>query len=121
MQQQQTDPLADNPFFVLGLAPDCSRQEIEREGQKLLGLLELGLSRAATYQTPLGPRERTPELVRGAMAELRDPKRRVVHELWADVAQATSVAHERAEQAQASPGEAPAWTDVWQLFDWRAP
>ena len=75
--------LEDNPFFVLGLPPDTSRIEIEREAQKLLGMLELGFADAKTYRTPLGPRVRTPELVRAAVAALRDPYRRLVAELWA--------------------------------------
>jgi hypothetical protein len=75
--------LAENPFFVLGLAPDVSRIEIEREAQKLLGMLELGFAAAATYATPLGPRPRTPELVRAAVAALRDPYQRLLAELWA--------------------------------------
>lgn len=75
--------ITGNPFHVLGLSPDCSRAEIEREGQKLLGMLELGLSAARTYHTPLGKFERTTESVREAMAELRDPDRRLGHELWA--------------------------------------
>lgn len=75
--------LADNPFFVLGLAPEASRIEVEREAQKLLGMLELGFVDAATYATPLGPRPRTPEQVRAAVAALRDPYQRLVAELWA--------------------------------------
>jgi len=75
--------VVDNPFFVLGLAPDASRIELEREAQKLLGMLELGFADAATYATPLGPRPRTPELVRAAVAALRDPYQRLVAELWA--------------------------------------
>jgi len=75
--------LEDNPFFVLGLTPDTSRIEIEREAQKLLGMLELGFVDAKTYRTPLGPRARTPELVRAAVAALRDPYRRLLAELWA--------------------------------------
>jgi hypothetical protein len=73
----------DNPFFVLGLPADTSRIEIEREAQKLLGMLELGFVEAKTYQTPLGSRPRTPELVRAAVAALRDPYRRLIAELWA--------------------------------------
>jgi hypothetical protein len=73
----------DNPFFVLGLPADTSRIEIEREAQKLLGMLELGFAEAKTYQTPLGTRPRTPELVRAAVAALRDPYRRLIAELWA--------------------------------------
>lgn len=75
--------LADNPFYVLGLRPDCGRLDVEREGQKLLGMLELGLKAAATYMTPLGPQPRSADLVRGAMAELRSPDRRLLHEFWA--------------------------------------
>jgi hypothetical protein len=75
--------VAENPFFVLGLAADASRIEIEREAQKLLGMLELGFAGAATYATPVGPRPRTPELVRAAVAALRDPYQRLVAELWA--------------------------------------
>ena len=75
--------LAENPFFVLGLAPSVSRIEVEREAQKLLGMLELGFADTATYATPLGPRPRTSELVRAAVAALRDPYQRLVAELWA--------------------------------------
>jgi len=75
--------LDENPFYVLGLSPDASRIELEREAQKLLGMLELGFAGATTYATPLGPRTRTPELVRAAVAALRDPYRRLVAELWA--------------------------------------
>ena len=75
--------LVENPFLVLGVPPDCSRADFEREGQKLLSMLALGLVEAASYATPLGPRPRTSELVREAMAELRDPQRRVLHELLA--------------------------------------
>jgi hypothetical protein len=75
--------LAENPFFVLGISPDASRIEIEREAQKLLGMLELGFAAAETYATPIGPRPRTPEAVRAAVAALRDPYQRLLAELWA--------------------------------------
>lgn len=75
--------LEDNPFFVLALAPDTSRIEIEREAQKLLGMLELGFADAQTYVTPVGPRPRTAETVRAAVAALRDPYRRLLAEMWA--------------------------------------
>ena len=75
--------IADNPFFVLGVGPDASRIEVEREAQKLLGMLELGFAEARSYATPLGPRLRTAEMVRAAVAALRDPYRRLVAELWA--------------------------------------
>jgi hypothetical protein len=75
--------IADNPFFVLGVTAEASRIEVEREAQKLLGMLELGFAEARTYDTPIGPRERTAEMVRAAVAALRDPYRRLVAELWA--------------------------------------
>lgn len=75
--------IIDNPFFVLGLSCDASRIELEREAQKLLGMLELGFPGAQTYATPLGPRPRTAESVRAAVAALRDPYQRLLAELWA--------------------------------------
>lgn len=84
--------IVENPFFVLGLPADASRIEIEREAQKLLGMLELGFAEVASYATPLGPQPRTAELVRAAVAALRDPYRRLVAELWARHAPATPIA-----------------------------
>lgn len=75
--------IEDNPFFVLGVTPEASRIELEREAQKLLGMLELGFAVARTYDSPAGPRPRTAETVRAAVAALRDPYRRLVAELWA--------------------------------------
>lgn len=72
-----------NPFFVLELAPECARPEVERAAHKLLGLLAIGAASAKTYPTPFGPRPRTEELVRASAAALRDPTQRIVHELWA--------------------------------------
>lgn len=73
----------ENPFYVLGVRVDASRVEIEREGQKLLGMLELGLAAAQTANTPLGEIARSPDQVRQAMAELRDPHKRLLYEVWA--------------------------------------
>jgi hypothetical protein len=77
---------ADNPFYVLGLRPDASAIQVEREAQKLLGMLQLDLADARSYRTPLGTHERDADKVRHAVAELRDPARRSVHELWAQLA-----------------------------------
>lgn len=74
--------IVENPFVLLGLTPSATRREIEREGQKLLGMLALEIPEALTYASPLGPRPRSPEQVREAMAELRDPSRRLGHELF---------------------------------------
>lgn len=71
-----------NPFLVLELAPDATREELERQGAKLLALLAAGVAGTGSYPTPLGPRERTAETVRAALAELRDPDRRPPHEWW---------------------------------------
>lgn len=129
--------IVDNPFYVLGLPPECSRAEIEREGQKLLGMLELGLSAARLYRTPLGSVARTPEKVREAMAELRDPDRRLMHEAWARLQPATPLTPQLEAQAGAEPEaqsrarpgaageqgaveEAPAsWAGALALLGWR--
>lgn len=74
--------LLDNPFYVLDLVPDCSRAEVERAGQTLLAMLELDLSGAQVYASPIGSGRRDAAKVREAMAELRDPQRRLFHELW---------------------------------------
>jgi hypothetical protein len=75
--------LLDNPFYVLELGPDCSRAEVERAGQKLLAMLEIDLAGARSYTTPFGSARRDAAKVREAMAQLRDPQRRLFHELWA--------------------------------------
>ena len=96
--------ILDNPFFVLGLSPDASRIELEREAQKLLGMLELGFAGAQMYATPLGPRPRTAEAVRAAVAVLRDPYQRLVAELWARHAPPiVETAPEPAPEPAASP------------------
>ena len=65
-----------NPFYVLELGHDAAPGEIERQGRKLLGLFEVGSSKARTYTCPLGTFERDETMVREAMAALRDPRRR---------------------------------------------
>ena len=75
--------LERNPFYVLGLPAGAGRAAIEEEAQKLLGMLELGLRGAGEYLTPFGARARSADDVRSALAELRDPARRLGHELWA--------------------------------------
>lgn len=78
--------IRDNAFHVLELTPSCSRLDVERQGQKLLAMLELGLSAAVTYPTPVGHAVRDAEKVRVAMARLRDPDKRLEEELWARLA-----------------------------------
>ena len=126
---------ADNPFLVLGVRPEQPRVEIEREGQKLLGMLELGLRSAATYMTPSGPRPRTKEAVRAALAELRVPEKRLMHELWASL---PPTAEEPTKQdgapgdpyrgdargdakAERGPTKQPGFAGAFALFGWRRP
>lgn len=75
--------IRDNAFHVLELTPSCSRLDVERQGQKLLAMLELGLAAAVTYATPVGHGVRDADKVRLAMARLRDPDKRLEEELWA--------------------------------------
>jgi hypothetical protein len=102
--------LEENPFYVLGLRPGASRAEIEQEGQKLLGMLELGLTGAGRYETPFGGAERTPERVRRALAELRDPERRVVHELWARLEPGA---------ARGAGARTVGWPEAYAALGWR--
>src|SRR5262245_33106505 len=117
--------MLDNPFYVLGVRPDATRVEIEREGQKLLGMLELGLAQASSYVTPIGPGERTPAKGRQALAELRDPDKRVGHELWArldpnrlggsdDDDDPAIVADEEPDVRRPAP-----WTEALSALGWR--
>jgi hypothetical protein len=113
--------LADNPFHVLGLRPDCSRADVEREGQKLLAMLELGLSAARRYTSPLGEHERSAEQVREAMAELRDPDRRLIHELWAGLAPTPAPAATDAGSPTDSPDSSGPRFDGLALLGFLAP
>lgn len=99
-----TRAIADNPFFVLGLTTEASRIEVERESQKLLGMLELGFAEAQHYATPLGPQPRTSEAVRAAVAALRDPYQRLVAEMWARHAPAAAPAAAPATREPPRPG-----------------
>ncbi|MDP2345157.1 MAG: hypothetical protein Q8O67_29705 [Deltaproteobacteria bacterium] len=76
-------PLRDNPFFVLELPPTATPMEIERQGKKLLSMLDLELQKSLTFQTPYGPQPRTPERIREAVQLLLDPARRLPFEPWA--------------------------------------
>jgi hypothetical protein len=65
-----------NAYYVLELQPDATPGDIERQGRKLLGLIELGTTRGTVYACPLGTFTRDATMVREALATLRDPKRR---------------------------------------------
>jgi hypothetical protein len=106
--------IVENPFFVLGVEPGAARAVVEREGQKLLAMLEVGLAKAKTYETPLGVRVRTPELVRWALAELRQPDRRLVHELWA----AAPTAAVEPKMIDKKDGGEPGWPGARVVYGW---
>ena len=103
--------IAENPFYVLELATECSAMDVEMQGQKLLAMLEVGMAAAKTYSTPMGSQDRDQERVRNAMTELRDPKRRIVHELWAQLPPETLP----------EPTEAPLdgpWPEAFKAMGW---
>jgi hypothetical protein len=113
------DPLAlwrSNPFFVLEVAPDATPTDVERAGQRLLALLTVGSANAQTYLTPLGPATRDADKVRQALAALRDPEQRVLHELWANVIPAGAPASGHSN-AGASAGP---WEEAEQALGWSA-
>lgn len=73
-----------NPYLVLGITPRATPMEIERAGQRLLGMLEIGAASARTYETPWGKFERDSNDLRQALAALRDPANRFLCSLWWD-------------------------------------
>lgn len=107
--------LLDNPFYVLELPSDCSRAEVERAGQKLLAMLELDLAGARTYATPFGLGQRDAAKVREAMAQLRDPQRRLFHELWV-LARPWA---ERPDASMVDPAEASGFEAAHSTLGWR--
>jgi hypothetical protein len=109
------DPLAawrGNPFFLLETSPRASRAEVERAGQRLLGLLAVGSASASRYESPLGPATRDENGVRQALASLRDPNERVIQELWAEMAPR--------ERATGAEGAAGPWDAAAEALGWRA-
>jgi hypothetical protein len=105
------NPLLDNPFLVLGILPNATRIEVERAGQKLLAQLAVQVASAKTYATPHGPRARDEDRVRAALAALRDPGLRVMHELWLTESAGPS----------AEVPSLPAWSEAWRSMGWRTP
>lgn len=112
--------ILENPFRVLELTPTATRGEVEREAAKWLGMLELGHAGAGSYATPLGPRQRTAELVRWAAAELRDPERRLAHELWVRMGDGIDAAALQEEAQRPRDGEEP-WLGAFRAIGWGAP
>ena len=105
---------ARNPFYVLGLGTDASRVDVEREGAKLLSMLEVGIARARTFLTPVGGQDRTPEAVREAMATLREPDKRLLQELWA------AIPADPVDPIDDAAADAGPSIDVWEAAGWRS-
>lgn len=112
----ESDRIKNNPFYVLGLPSTASRAEIERQGQKLLGMLEMGMKQAASYSTPLGSFPRDADQVRQALADLRDPARRLAHEVWATLPADTALPTPEEQRTAAPP--AP-WKNALEILGWR--
>ncbi len=74
----------ENPFYILDLQASASPKSIEKQKQKLLGMLKLGLASATLYETPVGSFSRTEETVRQAAAALENPSQRIHWELWVE-------------------------------------
>jgi hypothetical protein len=107
------DPVVTNPFWVLELPASASAAEVERQGQKLLAMLGVGLADATTYPTPTGPRPRDEALVRHALQCLRDPDQRAAWEVFARLSPDT-------EAPTARGADAPApWPDALTALGWR--
>ena len=103
------ETLEENPFLVLGIEATASRMEIERAGQKLLAQLAIDSASAKTYSTPFGNRSRDEAKVRTALAALRDPEQRVLHELWAQAL------------TDGETVELPRWREALESVGWRPP
>lgn len=74
--------LTENPFRILGVSPAATSREVEREGERLLGLIAADLDDTSSMPPLGGEQERTSEQVRWALGELRDPLKRTVHEFF---------------------------------------
>ena len=101
--------IAENPFRILGVSPQATARDVEREGEKLLGLIAAGLDEPQTM-APLGERSRSAEQVRWAMGELRDPHRRALHEFFWPACESLPIDLARLEALldklpKATPGE----------------
>jgi len=111
------DPLAAwraNPFFVLELKTDATRADIERAGQRLLAKFGIDSAGIADYDTPLGKGVRDADMVRQALAALRDPAQRVACELWAGLAPI------QVGRPQAQGAGETRWEDAQRALGWAA-
>lgn len=68
-----------NPFYILGLTPSARAAEITLRYRALVGALREG--RTLSFRTPHGMRPIDASLLAFAHSELRDPDRRLAHEI----------------------------------------
>ena len=110
------EALKKNPFYILELRPDCSAMDVKRQGQKLLGMMQLGLSSAKRYPTPFGKQERSETDIRNAIAALRDPDKRLLFEIWASLSPKTDIPSVPEEE----PVERAGWSKGFPILKtWR--
>jgi hypothetical protein len=112
MSRPAADFLRNNPFFVLAVGIEATPIEIERAAQRWLALLEVGGAKSRQVETPLGPTERTADLVRESLAALRVPEQRRLYALLTEVA-AVAETEQRARLA--------AWAGAPAAIGWQAP
>jgi len=84
----------ENPYFILEIDAAATPGEIERAGRKLLALLEVGSENVAQYTCSFGTFHRDATMIREAMSELRDPKKRARQALLASLLGASAASSE---------------------------
>ena len=84
----------ENPYFILEIDATAAPGEIERAGRKLLGLLDVGSEKVVKYTCSFGTFDRDATMIREAMSELRDPKKRARHALLASLLGASAASSE---------------------------
>ena len=112
MIDSPVEQMRNNPFFVLEVTPQATAVEVERAAQRWLALLEVGGTRARTFETPFGPAERTVELVRQSLAALRIPQQRALFELLSQV---------RLPAPQPGGQRGAPWPEAAAAIGWNSP
>lgn len=102
--------LSQNPFYVLGVAPQAPPATLEAEANALLQILARDPA-SHVYPTPVGPRRRDACLVRKALASVSSPNARVLHEVWAVLPPTWS---------ERDDAPAAAYPGAMEIFGWRS-
>ena len=74
---------SENPFYILGLRPDCSRADLEREGQSSWRCSSCRWRRRGATRRRSGRCPRTATRSRRRWRSCAIHQRRLLHELWA--------------------------------------